>query len=65
VRDGGTIGTINVMQDVLGCPVAFLDLSMPDHGYHAPNENFEWRQAARGMAAFARLVEEFAASPRP
>jgi hypothetical protein len=44
---------------VLGCPVGFLDLSMPDHGYHAPNENFEWAQAAGGMAAFARLAVEW------
>jgi acetylornithine deacetylase/succinyl-diaminopimelate desuccinylase-like protein len=59
VRDGGTIGTVGSMQDVLGCPVGFLDLSLPDHGYHAPNENFEWAQAAGGMAAFAHLVAEW------
>jgi len=61
IRDGGTIGAIVAIRRALRCPVAALDLSMPDHGYHAPNENFEWRQAARGMAAFARLVAEFAA----
>jgi acetylornithine deacetylase/succinyl-diaminopimelate desuccinylase-like protein len=60
VRDGGTIGTVGTMQRILGCPVGFLDLSLPDHGYHAPNENFEWPQAAGGMAAFARLLEEWA-----
>jgi acetylornithine deacetylase/succinyl-diaminopimelate desuccinylase-like protein len=59
VRDGGSIGTVLSMERVLGCPVGFLDLSMPDHGYHAPNENFEWGQAAAGMAAFARLTEEW------
>jgi acetylornithine deacetylase/succinyl-diaminopimelate desuccinylase-like protein len=59
VRDGGSIGTVLSMEKVLRCPVGFLDLSMPDHGYHAPNENFEWAQAASGMAAFARLVEEW------
>jgi acetylornithine deacetylase/succinyl-diaminopimelate desuccinylase-like protein len=59
VRDGGSIGTVLLMEEILGCPVGFLDLSMPDHGYHAPNENFEWAQAASGMAAFARLVEEW------
>ena len=57
VRDGGTIGTVGTMQDLLRCPVGFLDLSLPDHGYHAPNENFEWAQASDGMAAFARLLE--------
>jgi len=63
VRDGGTIGAIHSMEDVLKCPVGFLDLSMPDHGYHAPNENFEWKQAADGMAAFACLAEQWS-SPR-
>lgn len=65
IRDGGTIGTVHTMQEVLACPVGFLDLSLPDHGYHAPNENFEWDQASGGMAAFARLVQEWGSSPRP
>jgi acetylornithine deacetylase/succinyl-diaminopimelate desuccinylase-like protein len=59
VRDGGSVGTVLSMERVLRCPVGFLDLSLPDHGYHAPNENFEWAQAAGGMAAFARLTEEW------
>jgi acetylornithine deacetylase/succinyl-diaminopimelate desuccinylase-like protein len=59
VRAGGSIGTVGSMQRILGCPVGFLDLSLPDHGYHAPNENFEWAQAQGGMLAFARLVEEW------
>jgi acetylornithine deacetylase/succinyl-diaminopimelate desuccinylase-like protein len=59
VRDGGTIGTVGTMQELLRCPVGFLDLSLPDHGYHAPNENFEWAQARGGMAAFYRLLEEW------
>ena len=59
VRDGGTHRHGRHDAGVLRCPVGFLDLSMPDHGYHAPNENFEWAQAAAGMAAFARLVEEW------
>jgi acetylornithine deacetylase/succinyl-diaminopimelate desuccinylase-like protein len=62
VRDGGSVSTVLSMEEVLRCPVGFLDLSMPDHGYHAPNENFEWAQAAGGMAAFAKLAEEFGAA---
>jgi len=27
------------------------------HGYHAPNESYDWTQAAGGMAAFARYIE--------
>jgi acetylornithine deacetylase/succinyl-diaminopimelate desuccinylase-like protein len=29
-------------------PVMFLGLSLPEHGYHAPNENFDWRRQAAG-----------------
>ena len=45
-------------------PVAFLNLSLPEHGYHAPNENFDWGQAAGGMAAFARYLEAVAEGRR-
>ena len=62
VRDGGTIGAVVSMGRILRCPIAFLNLSLPEHGYHAPNENFDWEQAAGGMAAFARYLEEAAAT---
>jgi acetylornithine deacetylase/succinyl-diaminopimelate desuccinylase-like protein len=52
VREGGSIGSVISMQKILKCPVMFLGLSLPEHGYHAPNENFDWHQASRGMAAF-------------
>lgn len=58
VRDGGTIGAMTSIEKVLRCPVLFLGLSLPEHGYHAPNENFDWRQASGGMLAFAKYFEE-------
>jgi acetylornithine deacetylase/succinyl-diaminopimelate desuccinylase-like protein len=58
VRDGGTIGAMTSIEKVLGCPVLFLGLSLPEHGYHAPNENFDWQQASGGMVAFAKYFEE-------
>jgi acetylornithine deacetylase/succinyl-diaminopimelate desuccinylase-like protein len=67
VRDGGTIGAVVSMERILRSPIAFLNLSLPEHGYHAPNENFDWGQARGGMAAFARYLEvvaETARSPR-
>jgi acetylornithine deacetylase/succinyl-diaminopimelate desuccinylase-like protein len=57
VREGGSIGAVNSMEKVLKCPVMFLGLSLPEHGYHAPNENFDWQQAAGGMVAFARYFD--------
>ena len=60
VRDGGTIGAMTSIERVLRCPVLFLGLSLPEHGYHAPNENFDWQQASGGMVAFAKYFEEIA-----
>jgi acetylornithine deacetylase/succinyl-diaminopimelate desuccinylase-like protein len=53
VREGGSIGAVLSMERVLKSPVFFLGLSLPEHGYHAPNENFDWQQAEGGMVAFA------------
>jgi acetylornithine deacetylase/succinyl-diaminopimelate desuccinylase-like protein len=53
VREGGSIGAVVSMEQVLKAPVMFLGLSLPEHGYHAPNENFDWPQARGGIAAFA------------
>lgn len=64
VREGGSIGAVPSMKKVLDCPVVFLGLSLPEHGYHAPNENYDWGQASGGMAAFAKCFEEIARNGR-
>jgi acetylornithine deacetylase/succinyl-diaminopimelate desuccinylase-like protein len=56
-REGGSIGAVKTMEDVLGCEVFFLGLSLPSHGYHAPNENYDWEQASGGIVAFARYFQ--------
>jgi acetylornithine deacetylase/succinyl-diaminopimelate desuccinylase-like protein len=53
VREGGSIGAVLSMEKLFRVPVLFLGLSLPEHGYHAPNENYDWSQAEGGMAAFA------------
>ena len=63
VREGGTIGAVLSMEQILKVPIVFMGLSLPEHGYHAPNENFDWGQAGGGMVAFAKLFEEMAAIP--
>jgi acetylornithine deacetylase/succinyl-diaminopimelate desuccinylase-like protein len=52
VREGGSIGAVPQMARVLGVPIHFLPLSLPEHGYHAPNERFDWRQAKGGIASY-------------
>jgi acetylornithine deacetylase/succinyl-diaminopimelate desuccinylase-like protein len=64
VREGGTIGAVLSMEQILKAPIVFLGLSLPEHGYHAPNENYDWGQAGGGIVAFAKLFEEMAAVPR-
>ena len=63
-REGGTIGAVLSMEQILKAPVLFLGLSLPDHGYHAPNENFDWGQAGGGMVAFAKYFDEVSRIPR-
>jgi acetylornithine deacetylase/succinyl-diaminopimelate desuccinylase-like protein len=58
VREGGSIGAVLTMQRLLKAPVIFLGLSLPEHGYHAINENFDWGQAAGGMEMFCRYFHE-------
>lgn len=54
VREGGSIGAVVSMQKVLNVPIIFLGLSLPEHGYHAINENFDWRQAGGGIKMFVK-----------
>ena len=49
-----------VLTILIETPILFLGLSLPEHGYHAPNENFDWQQASGGMVAFAKYFEEVA-----
>ena len=58
VREGGSIGAVVTMQKLLKAPIAFLGLSLPEHGYHAPNEFYDWGQASGGVKMFARYFEE-------
>ena len=65
VREGGSIGAVLSMERVLKAPVFFLGLSLPEHGYHAPNENFDWQQARGGMVAFADYFRRVADLGKP
>ncbi len=59
-REGGSIGAIVTMEKHLRAPFTFLGLSLPEHGYHAKNENFDWGQAAGGIKMFVKYFEEIA-----
>ncbi|MEO6726787.1 MAG: M20/M25/M40 family metallo-hydrolase [Blastocatellia bacterium] len=59
-REGGSIGAVVTMQKHLRAPITFMGLSLPEHGYHAKNENFDWGQAAGGIKMFVKYFEEIA-----
>ena len=65
VREGGSIGAVLTMRKTLNAPVTFLGLSLPEHGYHAINENYDWGQASGGMELFCRYFSEIAERGRP
>ncbi len=59
-REGGSIGAVASMAQLWKAPILFMGLSLPEHGYHAPNEYFDWGQASGGMKAFAAYLSEVA-----
>ena len=61
IREGGSIGAVVTMQKAWNVPILFMGLSLPEHGYHAPNEYFDWGQASGGMKAFAHYFSDLAA----
>ncbi len=59
-REGGSIGAVVTMQKHLKAPITFLGLSLPEHGYHAKNENYDWGQTSGGVKMFVKYFEEIA-----
>ena len=59
-HEGGSIGSVVTMQKHLRAPITFLGLSLPEHGYHAKNENYDWGQTSGGIKMFVKYFEEIA-----
>ena len=60
IREGGSIGAVVSMKKAWKCPLVMMGLSLPEHGYHAINENYDWGQASGGIRTFVRYFEEIA-----
>jgi acetylornithine deacetylase/succinyl-diaminopimelate desuccinylase-like protein len=60
-REGGS-GPEADLQDVLAAPVVFLGVSLPDDGWHAPNEKADIAHLLKGAEAAAYLWSELAAA---
>jgi acetylornithine deacetylase/succinyl-diaminopimelate desuccinylase-like protein len=63
IREGGTIGAVLTMSQYLRAPIVMVGLSLPEHGYHAPGEHFDWDQARGGIDLFARYFKQVAQMP--
>jgi acetylornithine deacetylase/succinyl-diaminopimelate desuccinylase-like protein len=57
-REGGSIGAVVSMHSILKSPIVLMGLSLPEHGYHAINENFDWQQAGGGIKVFIEYFRE-------
>lgn len=62
-REGGS-GPEADLQDVLAAPVVFLGVSLPDDGWHAPNEKVEMPLLLKGAEAAAYLWDGLATAMR-
>jgi hypothetical protein len=40
-----------------------MGLSLPEHGYHAPNEFFDWGQASGGIESFVHYFNSLSQMP--
>jgi len=61
VREGGSIGAVLAMAQAWDVPIVLLGLSLPEDGYHGPDESFAWGQARGGMLTFVRYFEQLSA----
>jgi len=57
VNEGGSIGAVVTMDKMLKKPILFMGLSLPEDGYHGPDESFAWEQIEGGVKAFVRYFE--------
>ncbi len=57
VREGGSIGAVVSMDEILKKPILFMGLSLPEDSYHGPNESFAWGQIEGGVKAFLKYFE--------
>jgi acetylornithine deacetylase/succinyl-diaminopimelate desuccinylase-like protein len=57
IREGGSIGAVVSMKRFWKRPLMMIGLSLPEHGYHAVNENFDWGQTAGGVKALVKYFD--------
>ncbi|MBI2574126.1 MAG: M20/M25/M40 family metallo-hydrolase, partial [Candidatus Wildermuthbacteria bacterium] len=62
---GGTIGALPVFQERFPqAPIVLLAISRVDDGYHAPNEEFKFSQAEKGVKVISDYLQRIATLPK-
>ena len=64
VREGGSIGAVITMEKHLQAPIMLIGLSLPEHGYHGPNEYFDWGQASGGIRSLVHYFSQVSRIPK-
>ncbi|MSU45977.1 MAG: M20/M25/M40 family metallo-hydrolase [Lacunisphaera sp.] len=60
LREGGSVGLIADLKDVLGIDAVMLGLFLPEDNLHAPNESFHLGVMKRGIETSERVLAELA-----
>ena len=60
LREGGSVGLIADLNEVLGLDAVMLGLFLPEDNLHAPNESFHLGVMQKGIEASERMLAELA-----
>ena len=60
LREGGTVGLVADLKQVLGLDAVMLGLFLPEDNLHAPNESFHLGVMKKGIETSERVLAELA-----
>jgi acetylornithine deacetylase/succinyl-diaminopimelate desuccinylase-like protein len=61
LREGGSVGLIADLKEVLGLDAVMMGLFLPEDNLHAPNESFNLEVMQKGIAASEKMLTKLAA----
>jgi acetylornithine deacetylase/succinyl-diaminopimelate desuccinylase-like protein len=60
LREGGSVGLIADLNEVLGLDAVMMGLFLPEDNLHAPNESFHLGVMQKGIEASEKMLLELA-----
>jgi acetylornithine deacetylase/succinyl-diaminopimelate desuccinylase-like protein len=64
LREGGTVGLLSDLKEVLGLDAVMMGLFLPEDNLHAPNESFHLGVMKKGIETSRRVLEQLAKNGR-